>query len=70
MNRTQSQSAQILACLRSGATLTPLQALRKFNSFRLGARIYDLRRSGHNIEGRIVKRNGKRFSQYWLATCR
>ena len=38
-----SQSAQIKAALLAGETLTPLDALRRFGCFRLGARIWELR---------------------------
>lgn len=35
-----SQSVQIKAALLRGETLTPLDALRRFGCFRLGARIW------------------------------
>lgn len=38
-----SQSAQIKAALLAGETLTPLDALKRFGCFRLGARIWELR---------------------------
>lgn len=46
---TAAQTAQILNWLKKGKSLTPLQALQKFDCFRLGARIWDLRHAGHNI---------------------
>ncbi len=39
----EAQCSSILKHLRSGKTITPLEALKKFGSFRLSARIYDLR---------------------------
>jgi len=45
-----SQSAQILAHLRQGNSLTPLEALDRFGCLRLAARIADLRALGWSIE--------------------
>ena len=39
---SESQTKRILAYLRAGNRITPLEALRKFNCFRLGARIADI----------------------------
>lgn len=60
----KSQNAQILGHLKRGKSLTPLQALREFNCLRLGARIYDLKESGHNIESTMIEINGKHVAQY------
>lgn len=49
-----SQSKQILDYLQAGNALTPLEALRKFNCLRLGARIYDLRQLGYQINSRLI----------------
>jgi len=59
-----SQGEQILAHLRAGNPLTPLDALHKFGCFRLGARIYDLKQEGHAIQTEIVEINGKRVAKY------
>lgn len=64
---TTAQSARILAYLRAGYSLNPLDALNRFGCFRLGARVWDLRREGHAIESKMVERNGKRFSEYWIS---
>lgn len=61
-----SQSAQILAYLSKGNSLTHRDAQRLFNCDRLGARIYDLRGSGHVIHAETIKQNGKRFARYSL----
>lgn len=62
---TRSQQDRILSHLSTGATLTPLQALRKFGTLRLGARIYELRKRVR-IHGEIVVVNGKRVARYWM----
>lgn len=61
-----SQSAQILAYLAKGYSLTHRDAQRLFNCDRLGARIYDLKNEGHNIITEMVSENGKRFARYSL----
>ena len=53
-----TQSHQILAELRDGKHITPLYALTKFNCFRLGARIWDLRQAGHKINTARVETYG------------
>ena len=67
MSDRQNQSAAILEYLQSGATLTPLEALDRFGSMRLGARIYDLKKQGHPIKVRIIElRSGKHVAQYYI----
>ena len=43
MERTESHKRQILEYLRLHGSITPMDALREFGCYRLGARIYDLR---------------------------
>lgn len=62
----QSQSKLILAYLMTGETLTPIEALNMFGCFRLGARIYDLKAKGHNIETKTIVSGKKRFAKYSL----
>lgn len=50
-----TQEAAILHWLRGGNRITPLEALQRFGTLRLGARIYDLRREGHKIATDRVK---------------
>lgn len=63
-----SQSEQILKYLQAGNALTPLEALRKFNCLRLGARIYDLRQLGYQINSRLItdEYTKKRYAIYSL----
>lgn len=68
MKSKQSQITGILNLLKKGRRITPLDALRKFGCFRLGARIYDLRRLGYDIRTQLVHRNGKQFAEYSLVT--
>ena len=51
---------------QDGNRLTPIDALQLFGCFRLGARIWDLRATGMNVDSKLVTRNGKTFSEYWI----
>lgn len=51
----RSQCAEILAHLKRGQAITPKEALEMFGCLRLGARIYDLKESGHPITRRMVE---------------
>lgn len=62
-----SQNEMILAWLKQGRSITPLDALNEFGCFRLGARIGDLRKRGYNIGTQRVARNGKHYASYTLA---
>ena len=44
-----------------GNCLTPIDALKKFNCFRLSARIKDLRDEGFNIQTKLVKTKSKKI---------
>lgn len=61
-----NQNEQILAWLKQGKSITPIEALEEFGCFRLGARIADLKRDGWQIKSRMVNKNGKRFASYIL----
>ena len=63
-----SQTQQILAHLKSGKSITPLEALNDYGCFRLGARIYELKQDGHTIEtDRFETPTGKKVARYRLA---
>tara|TARA_Y100001972_G_C7557781_1_gene280218 strand:+ start:419 stop:616 length:198 start_codon:yes stop_codon:yes gene_type:complete len=61
-----TQNEQILKHLQSGKTLSPLDALKKFGCMRLGARVYNLKQEGHDIETSFKTQNGKTFAIYKL----
>jgi hypothetical protein len=62
-----NQNKQIAKYLKRGKKLTPIEALIKFQCFRLAARISDLRKDGMNIKTTIVKlNNNKQVAQYSL----
>lgn len=60
-----SQTQQILAHLKAGRPITPIEALDEYGCFRLSGRIYDLRQEGHTITRDMVETpTGKRVAQY------
>ena len=61
-----SQEREILHYLKDGNTLTPIDALNKFGCFRLGARIMDLKKEGHNIVNDWESSGGKKYAKYRL----
>ena len=62
-----AQNQEILSYLKTGATLTPLEALKMFGSLRLAGRIYDLKQNGWPIVcDRLDVGDGKRVGHYYL----
>jgi len=53
--------------MRKVGAITPLEALRKFDCWRLASRIKELRRAGWLINSTMVTRRGKRYASYSLA---
>lgn len=67
MTNKQSQNDAILQHLQSGKHINPIQALNNYGCFRLGARIYNLKKMGYKIRTRIIiSKGGKHFAQYSL----
>ena len=62
-----SQTERIRRHLESGKGLTPLEALKRYGCFRLGARVWELKREGMAIISERVRRNGKTFARYRVA---
>ena len=63
MHRVDSQVADVLNHLKTGAEINPLEALSKYGVYRLGAIIFILRGEGYNISTRIhhyEKASGKK----------
>lgn len=61
-----TQSDRILYYLNMGNQISSIEALEKFSCFRLASRISDLRKQGHNIQSKLVKKGKKYYSVYWL----
>ena len=62
-----TQNQKIANYLNNGKSLTPIQALNKFNCFRLAARISDLRNDGMLIKTKIITvKKGVNVASYSL----
>ena len=62
-----SQESEILSYLETGLSLTPYQALQKFNCFRLASRCHRLKSQGHDIQSEWMSiPNGRRVKKYFL----
>lgn len=64
---TKTQRNMIEKHLLSGRAITALEALRKYGSLRLGARIWELKQGGMNISKHMVRRGEKRVASYFYA---
>lgn len=63
----KSQNQMVLKHLQSGKSLSPLEALELYGIFRLGARVWDLKKQEIPIVTKMVTKNGKRFASYMLS---
>jgi hypothetical protein len=69
---SSSQTRRILAYLKDGNKITPLEALEKFGTLRLGARIADIEEivgyPPHRDRVQVTNRSGKLVwvARYWL----
>ena len=68
-----TQAEMVLRYMEDCGSITPLDALREFGCMRLGARIYDLKRRGYEIEtdtATAKNRYGKNvsFARYRLVS--
>ena len=74
MNTNENETAAATQCdrilrhLKTGATITAIEALNMFGCFRLAARISDLRKAGNDIvTDKVTTSGGKHVAQYRLA---
>ena len=58
MSKKISKQEKVLIHLQTHGSITPLEALNKYGSLRLGALIFNLRKEGHDIETNIVPKKG------------
>jgi Helix-turn-helix domain len=68
MTQILTQKDRILQRLQTGAWFSTVECVRDFHILRLGARIYDLKSEGYEIEERKVA--GKNWSEYRLRPAR
>ena len=56
--KKQTKQEKVLTHLQTYGSITPLEALEKYGSFRLGALIFNLRKEGYDIETNIIPKKG------------
>ena len=62
-----TQKEMILSHLKSGYSLTPLEALDCYRIFRLAARIWEMKAAGIDIKTEVKRdRTGKQYAVYTL----
>lgn len=72
MTATESQRVKILDWMLKGHRITGIEALRRFGSMRLGARIHELKKRGWKVEDRFITipdpdtGKEKRVKEYWI----
>lgn len=63
---SKTHSDTIKSHLLTGEFISTWQAYQQYNITCLAQRIHDLRNAGLPIKSKIVMRDGKRFSNYWI----
>lgn len=61
-----TQTQKILAWLKEGHSITPLEALTRFGCMRLSGRIFDIRHMGYEIITEWETNGTARYARYWL----
>ena len=65
-----TQKEDILAHLKKGHSITPLEALSQFGCFRLASVVCKLKNEGYNIKSNIqeiyTEEGVKKFARYWI----
>ena len=64
----KSQNERVKEHMLSGHTIDTWQAYKLYTITCLAQRIYDLKKAGIPVVSKMVARNGKRFSVYWIET--
>ena len=68
-----THKTELLAWFRRGLSITPAEAVDRFNNYRLADTVYQLREAGHNIRTETMERindEGRRvtFARYhWIS---
>jgi hypothetical protein len=65
--RLKPQARKILAHLRAGKSITPMEALTVYSIFRLAASIFEIRKLGYNVETDVREdEQGHKYARYTL----
>ena len=64
MGRIITKKDKVLDHLKTYGTITPLEAMEKYNSMRLSAIIFDLKKEGHQIETYLKRTKKSNYAVY------
>ena len=64
--RLGRQATAILAALLGGQTVSPMDAMKLCGSWRLAARVRELRENGWNVRRELVTENGRVHGVYGI----
>jgi ribosomal protein S8 len=64
MGRIITKKDKVLDHLKTYGTITPLEAMEKYNSMRLSAIIFDLKKEGHQIETNLKRTKKSNYAVY------
>lgn len=59
-----TQTESILAYLKAGNSITPLEALERFNCLRLSGRIFDIKQMGYDVRVTKERAGRKAWARY------
>lgn len=62
----KTQNDKVKEHMLAGRTINTWQAYKLYTITCLAQRIYDLKKAGIPVVSKMVARNGKRFSVYWI----
>ena len=68
--KRESQNKAILRDLQAGQKIDPITALSRYGCFRLSARIFDIKKQGHDVQTELTQHpieKDKRFATYFIA---
>ena len=65
-HKKTTKQDKVLSHLQRNGSITPMQALEYYGSFRLSAIIFNLKKEGHDIETSIVPKKG--YAKYTYNT--
>lgn len=66
-SETHTQLFQLRRWFRAGHRITALDALKRFRTLRLAARVLELKRQGLDVRRRLVVKGKRRVAEYWVA---
>ena len=61
-----THNSQLLAALKAGESITPIDALNRWGCFRLSGRIHDLRHGTYDGVKHDIENVGGKFAEYRL----